>query len=251
MRTTFTTMGTVASLEVPGEHMALVADVRELFERSESRFSLYRDDSELSLIASGRVTLAESSAELRDAYASALEWRSLTGGSFTPHRPDGVIDLNGLVKARAIAEAGALLQAGGCLDFTINVGGDILTGGMAPRAVPWRTGITDPAHAGDRNAAPLCSFPMTVHRAIATSGSAERGDHIWLARPESAPEFVQVSVLADDIETADVLATTIIAAGRDFLSRATANWDIDVLTVDRAGELLVTPGLGGMLRTAA
>jgi thiamine biosynthesis lipoprotein len=42
--------------------------------------------------------------------------------------------------------------------------------------------------------------------------------------------------------TADVLATTIIAGGPAALDQICATWDVDVLTIDRAGELRMTPG---------
>jgi thiamine biosynthesis lipoprotein len=77
--------------------------------------------------------------------------------------------------------------------------------------------------------------------ALATSGSAERGDHIW-SLAAGASEFRQVSVAAADVVTADVLATAIVAGGVPMLHRATALWDVEVLAVRRDGDLLATPG---------
>ena len=76
------------------------------FTDADARFSLYRLDSELSRVASGALSMTESSVELRDTYADALAWRALTDGAFTPNRPDGVIDLNGVVKAKAMRAPG-------------------------------------------------------------------------------------------------------------------------------------------------
>jgi thiamine biosynthesis lipoprotein len=76
---------------------------------------------------------------------------------------------------------------------------------------------------------------------LATSGSAERGDHIWTAGTGRA-DFVQVSVAAADIVTADVLATAIVAGGRPMLDRATDNWDVEVLAILADGGLLGSPG---------
>ena len=67
--------------------------------------------------------------------------------------------------------------------------------------------------------------------AVATSGSAERGDHIW-TQPGAGPSpFVQVSVAAGDILTADVLATAIVAGGRPALDEFADRFPIDVLAV--------------------
>jgi thiamine biosynthesis lipoprotein len=55
-------------------------------------------------------------------------------------------------------------------------------------------------------------------------------------------EFIQVSVAGPDIVTADVLATAIVAGGRELLDVAALEWDVDVLAITRDGELLATPG---------
>jgi len=235
MHTTFETMGTVVSLEWAGDDQALGV-VRSVFEAADHRFSLYRPDSELSRVADGSLELLDASAELREVYATALGWRGETGGAFTPHRPDGTVDLNGIVKAWAMAEAGRALGDG---DWCLNVGGDVLVSGSAAIDAPWVVGIVDPGdRAGLLTAVPL----MGARRAAATSGSAERGDHIWTRGRERA-EFAQVTVLADDIVTADVLATAIVSGGGATLDDVTARFDVDVLTVDRDGALRATPGI--------
>ena len=95
----------------------------------------------------------------------------------------------------------------------------------------------------------LSGFPLGGtgrFAALATSGTAERGDHIWRAgvgRTEfRRSEFRQASVAALDIVTADVLATAIVAGGRPMLNWATDSWDVEVLAVLGSGELLATPG---------
>ncbi|MDY7558804.1 FAD:protein FMN transferase [Cryobacterium sp. 10C3] len=97
--------GTRAVTEAAAPDAALAA-VRTVFTRWDERFSLYRPDSEISRIARGDIRLTQASAELRDCYAIALDWRDRTDGVFTPHRADGVLDLSGVVKSLAIAEAG-------------------------------------------------------------------------------------------------------------------------------------------------
>ncbi|MEQ1736511.1 MAG: FAD:protein FMN transferase [Rhodoglobus sp.] len=231
---TFDAMGTVGSLT--GVSATAASTVRAIFEEADARFSLYRADSELSRVASGAQTMINSSTELRDAYADALSWRALTGGAFTPNRSDGVVDLNGIVKAKAMQAAGEALQAGGWLGWSLNVGGDVLVADAHSQSV----GIVDPV---DRTAL-LCVVTLReTRRAMATSGSAERGDHIWLAGTTERAQFAQVTVVADDIITADVLATAIVSGGAPTLNDLTDRWDIDVLAVDRNGAILATPGI--------
>jgi len=55
-----------------------------------------------------------------------------------------------------------------------------------------------------------------------------------------------VTVVANDIVTADVLATAIVAGGRATLDLATDSWPIDVLATAR-GELVATPGIRAIL----
>jgi thiamine biosynthesis lipoprotein len=66
-------------------------------------------------------------------------------------------------------------------------------------------------------------------------------DHIWTAGAGRS-DFVQVSVVATDIVTADVLATAIVAGGRPMLDRATDEWELEVLATLPDGGLLGTPG---------
>lgn len=258
-------MGTVVSLAVPAapagapagapertdaegaawELEAATAAVERVFLSLERTFSLYRPGSEASAIARGELGMALSSAAMRHMHAEALQWRLDTEGAFTPERPDGVLDLSGIVKAEAIAEAGTVLLALGLRDWCLNAGGDVLVyGSPQPGSEePWHAGVVDPADRG----ALLTSFPLGPaggRYALATSGTAERGEHIWaagLSRPASSG-FRQVSVAAADIVTADVLATAVMAGGRRTLDIATERWDVDVLAVTDDGGLLATPG---------
>lgn len=245
-------MGTVVSLTMPVDAAAGGASVEDelataaavvvrIFRELDQTFSLYRPDSEASRLARGELSLPNASTNMRKKYEEALEWRLRTAGAFTPERPDGVLDLSGLIKASAIQEAGTSLLALGRQDWCLNAGGDVLVSGspVPGTAEPWETGIVDPADRGVL----LAGYSLggrRRHAALATSGSAERGDHIW-AGTSKDKAFVQVSVAAADIVTADVLATAIVAGGLPMLDRATDGWDIAVLAVGADGVLLATP----------
>ncbi len=241
-------MGTTVSVLVDADILSAESPlerVEEVFSAADSRYSLYRRESELSQIAAGALPLSESSEELRQMYELAISWRNATSGAFTPHRGDGVIDLSGLVKGWAIARSGDILTASGLNSWCINAGGDVLTS-AGSRIRPWVVGIVD---AEDRTKL-MTSVVMTEkHPAVATSGSTERGAHIWKGTGESDFDFVQVSVLAPDIVTADVLATAIIAGGPDLLDFTATNWDAEALAVDRNGILRATPGFRAFLPT--
>lgn len=257
---TFTCMGTVISVTTPAAVAAgtaapgsgaadllgtAAAAVERVFAELDARFSLYRPNSEASRLARGEIALPKASAEMRDRYADAAGWRLLSGGAFTPERPDGLLDLSGIIKGYAIRRAGDALRDLGMHDWCLNAGGDVLVSGSpAPGSgTPWQTGIVDPANRMELATA----FPLggnTGFSALATSGSAERGNHIWTAGT-GRPDFIQVSVAAPDIVTADVLATAIVAGGRPMLDRATDNWHVEVLATLADGGLLGTPAFRG------
>ena len=256
---TFGSMGTVISLTVPARALgtaaipgtagdgereldAAAAAVERVFARADETFSLYRPDSEASRLARGELSLRDSSAGMRDRYADAVSWRLMTEGAFSPERPDGVLDLSGIIKGYAIGQAGAALRSRGITDWCLNAGGDVLVMGspVPGSGAAWAAGVIDPLDRSALLSAYALGGPGT-RCALATSGSAERGDHIWTAGFRGA-EFAQVSVAAADIVTADVLATAIVAGGTAMLHRATDRWAIDVLAVRRTGELLATPG---------
>ncbi|QCB98838.1 FAD:protein FMN transferase [Arthrobacter sp. PAMC25564] len=255
-------MGTIVSLAVPagavhgtaggadGGLDAAAAAVERVFAGLDETFSLYRPGSEASRLARGETSLRQASQLMRDRYADAVSWRLLTEGAFSAERPDGVLDLSGIIKGYAIQRSGDALLALGIEDWCLNAGGDVLVNGSPDPGTEtgtgahWQAGIVDPQDRGTLMAGYALGGSGTK-RALATSGSAERGDHIWGVRSRTeagGAGFRQVSVAAADIVTADVLATAIVAGGMPMLNRAADGWDIEVLAVRNSGELLATPG---------
>jgi thiamine biosynthesis lipoprotein len=239
-------MGTIASLscETKVDEPFDVQLVRATLDRYDERYSLFTPSSEISRIRSGELSLPAASAEMRDTYAIALSWREATNGDFTPHRPDGVVDLAGVVKAISMRDAGDELTRRSIANWCLNVGGDVLVSGCDVDGNAWSVGLVDP---DDRIALLTTATLRGTRRACATSGSAERGDHIWTVGAEPSA-FVQATVIADDIITADVLATAIIAGGVQSLDRTCESWDVDVMTVDHHGEIRMTPGFTARVR---
>ncbi|OII19239.1 hypothetical protein BIV01_18275 [Curtobacterium sp. MCBA15_013] len=235
-------MGTVVSLR--GATPEAASEVRAVFAGYDHRYSLYDPSSVLSRVADGSVRLADTPSEVRDVYALALDWRERTGGAFTPHRPDGVIDLSGVVKALAIRDAGAVLDAAsdGDGDWMVSAGGDVLVRGHQRADDPWSVGVVDPAHRDTVVGVVRLEAPR---RAVATSGTAERGEHIWR---RATATFVQATVIADDIVTADVLATAVVAGDEDDLRRLTSEADVDVLAFAADGTVWATPGAAATVR---
>lgn len=231
----FPAMGTMISVRTPEELPEPIIDaVRGTFEAWERRYSPFLPGSELSAVSGHRLPIAAATPEFRRTYDAALRWRVTTMGAFDPTTPEGTIDLNGIVKALAIHAAGCELTASGRADWCLNAGGDVLVSGTQD-GEPWIVGIVDP----DDRTALLSAVAMTEpRRAVATSGYAERGAHIRSPRPprtDDTMRFSQVTVVANDIVTADVLATAILAGGPETLTQMERLTDIEVLAVGPDG----------------
>ncbi|MEY4396751.1 MAG: Thiamine biosynthesis lipoprotein ApbE precursor [Actinomycetota bacterium] len=210
-------MGTVVSLRIPDRfervHDIAVHGVREVLAMYDVTYSLYRDDSPLSQLARGEVALAELDENIRDTYARAIEWRNRTGGAFTPHRADDVIDLSGIVKADAIAAGAEVIRAHGVDEFSLNVGGDLVVAGDTT----WPTAI---GHPTDPSAMIAGVTLDSTWCAIATSGTFDRGEHIWRSVSDG-PTIISATVISHDIVTSDVWATAIISGGPAMAEAAT------------------------------
>ncbi|MFJ3959134.1 FAD:protein FMN transferase [Arthrobacter sp. NPDC090010] len=241
--TVFRSMGTVVSVLRPGPSLPqrIGQALEEEFRCWDERFSPYDERSELSRIARGEESPSSASSPFRASLHRALGWQEATESAFSVSSPDGRLDLSGIIKAEAMEASGAILRDAGVRDWLLNAGGDVLVSGHH-FGNPWRVGIVDPVDRG----ALLTSVELDGNwRALATSGVSERGEHIW--GPAGREGFAQVSVLAEDIVTADVLATAIMAGGRRSLDMAQARWNVDALCVERDGGLLVTPRLGARI----
>ena len=233
----FPAMGTMVSITSETPLTATVMDgLRQAFEELEARFSLYRPASEAAQVAARTLPVMQASSQFRSVYASAVQWRAATDGAFTPHRPDGVVDLSGIVKGLGIERAGSVLAAAGHTDWVVNAGGDVLASGCRVDGRPWVVGIVAPE---DRSTLVSQVAVEPGRGGVATSGLSESGDHIW--RLGSDATFVQVTVLAGDVVTADVLATAILAGGPDTLGQVQAQFDIEVLAFTHGDVVWASP----------
>jgi thiamine biosynthesis lipoprotein len=233
----FETMGTVVTVVTTEPLDDATSDaVQAAFRALDERFSLYKPESEASLVGHARMGLKAASAEYQEMYWAAIAWSEATDRAFTPHRPDGVIDLSGVVKARGIRAAGDVLVRHGHTSWCLNAGGDVLVAGVQESGEPWVVGIVDP----DDRTALWTQFTTGPGRlAVATSGIQERGEHVW--RMAANDTFSQVTVAAAEIETADVLATAILAGGVTTLQLAQGKYDIDVLACAHDGRIWASP----------
>lgn len=192
-------------------------------------FSLWREDSYLAHFHRGDITLDEAPPELLEVLQACEWYRGATEGAFDARGPDG-LDPTGLVKGWAVVRAARALEGMGKA-WMVDASGDILISDSADAR--WRVGIADPRVHGDPDGtATLDVVELGPHaRALATSGTAQRGAHIWdPATGAAARHVLQASVVGASLVDADVWATAIVAGGLDVLPLA-AEAGLDALVV--------------------
>lgn len=200
-------------------------------------FSPYKQDSAVSRLARGEVGWDAVDPVVRDVAERCVEARDLTGGRFDAEPPAGGWDPSGLVKGWAVERAGERLRAVPELDWCLNAGGDVLV--LCPSGRPFRVGIQDPRDPGR-----VVTSVDRIDGAVATSGSAARGAHLYDPRTGSpvVSDWLSVSVIGPSLEHADVLATAAFVAGDDWPAVLDAAPGYEGLAVFADSNLFATPG---------
>jgi thiamine biosynthesis lipoprotein len=202
-------------------------------------FSLWREDTPLARLARGEISLDDCPPAVGEVLAECERYREVTDGAFDARRPDGVLDPSGIVKTWAVDRAAWRLEALGAAGWLVGASGDVLVSGFAAGMLPWAVGIADPRDADDPQGGPTLDVValgggMDVpFRALATSGTAQHGEHIWnpaTGRRESA--FMQASVIGTDLVECDAWATAIVAGGAD-VAIAAQRRGLEILCIPR------------------
>jgi thiamine biosynthesis lipoprotein len=212
-------MGMPISLALRGRHTdddaaraawsAAMAELREV----DRVFSTYRDDSFISRLGRGEIGVEDCPPEVAEVLALGAAAEAESGGAFSVRLPgpDGRIrlDPSGVVKGWAAERAAAHLRRLADTDFSLSAGGDIICRTLDPDGTPWRIGVEDPAEPNRI----LAVIPV-LDGAVATSGTAHRGQHLVDARTGRPPAGVaSVTVIADSLTVADIDATAAYAQG--------------------------------------
>jgi len=226
-------MGTAVSIDL--DDPSLLAGVCAWLHEVDARFSTYKQDSEVNRFQRKEIAFEDLSADMRHVLDACAElWRE-TDGYFDAYAA-GPLDPSGYVKGWSVEVASARLASAGSTRHYINAGGDIRV-----RGGPWRIGIRHPWEA-DKT-----SWVLSVaDGAVATSGTYERGEHVWNPRThEPARGLRSVTVTGPDLARADALATAGLAMGEAGIAwladRIAEGYESAVVTDD--GRAFTSPGL--------
>lgn len=239
-------MGTVASVEIPSH--AARADAREALAAVErclrdvdERFSHYLINSEVNRYGRGELTRSEVSPELDLVLRECAALHADSNGVFNITNPrTKELDTAGFVKGWSIDRAAAALRGHNIDDFLINVGGDVYASGVATPNVSWNIAISDPLSPGR-----VCAGVRLRDAGVATSGTSERGDHIWNRRTTPS-DVLSFTVIGESITKADAYATIGFAMGLDGLAWV-GDRGYHAFAVLRSGELPCTRGIEEVL----
>jgi FAD:protein FMN transferase len=214
-------MGLPISLALRGRHAddaaaaaawaAVMAGLREV----DRVFSTYREDSCIARLGRGEIGIEDCPPEVAEVLELGAAAESQSGGAFSTRLPgpDGQprLDPSGVVKGWAVERAAAPLRALDDTDFCLSAGGDLTCRTLDPEAPPWRIGIEDPF-----DPSRVLAVVPVLTGAVATSGTAHRGQHLVDARTGRPPEGVaSVTVVAGSLTWADIDATAAYARGED------------------------------------
>ena len=243
-------MGTVVSIrlrrgDVPEDQLfEALAEARSVLHRADAVFSTWKAESPMNRLRRKEITLTGAPAEMGEVLSRCELARQRTEGWFDPWAAPGGVDPTGLTKGWATRRALAVLISAGVPAAIVNAGGDAALWGSRTADQPWRIGVQNPFDRGTLIAVAepgRRADPDRPESAIATSGSYERGLHVYDPfTGQSVSAVASATVTGPELDLADAMATALLAGGQKAL---------DVL--DRSGgyEALLVTGDGATLRT--
>jgi thiamine biosynthesis lipoprotein len=239
-------MGTMASVHIhdQADLVAIDAAVNALWlelDRLEDVFSTFRESSAISRINRGELHLLDAGAEVIEVVDACTWLEHVSHGAFRARRPgDTWVDPAGFVKGWAAELAAQCLDRAGLRQWYLSVGGDIQTRGTAGDGSSWRVAIADP---NSDDARAIRAIVEVRGEAVATSGTAARGRHLWdgrTGRPSDA--LASMTVVGPHLTWADAFATAAFVMGLEGVDWV-ANFDgYRALAITSAGELVHRAG---------
>jgi FAD:protein FMN transferase len=205
--------GTVLYLDVTSsvDISTALAEVENYVHHVDEIFSTYKSGSKVSQLRRGEIAIEQCSPEVIEVWNLSLELKELTQGAFDPWTVAGGFDPSGLVKGWAADNSAEILKAAGAEHVQVNAAGDLALRGGFTDQLPWSIGVVNP----DNRLEILQTFEIQ-DGAIATSGTYERGAHIY--DPHTGLIAIgakSATVIGPNGAIADALATALMVSGRD------------------------------------
>lgn len=232
-------MGTAISVDVrdAGVGPSELIEVFEWFRRVDQIFSTYKEDSQISRLGRGEITVTDCHPDVGWVLERCEQVRRASGGYFDC-MATGTLDPSGLVKGWSVEVASAMLVEVGSANHCINAGGDIRFRGEPQPGRPWHAGIVHPLEQGA-----LTVVVVGRDLAVATSGIAERGLHVVDPRTgRAANALASVTLVGPELTLTDAYATAALAMGLDAPSWLVGLADHEAYVIDAGGHVWWTDG---------
>ena len=231
-------MGTVVTFDLfvaldtdRSEIYPMLSRARASLHRADAIFSTWKPNSPMSLLRRDETTLDEVPSEIKDVLLRCQSAKKLTNGLFDPWALPGGVDPTGYVKGWAAQRALELLRPLPLIGAIVNAAGDIACFGAPEPDGHFRFGIVDPDARGRLSAI------AEIDAALATSGTQERGEHLFDPRTRSfRARAASASVAGADLGLADALATALCVEGEEGLALFEDLADYEAYLITKEGE---------------
>lgn len=234
-------MGTAISVDVrdAGVPDGALDEVFGWFRWVDEVFTTYEPASQICRLGRDEITVADCDPLVGWVLDRCADMHRLTDGYFDVWAT-GRLDPSGLVKGWSVEVASSMLAARGSSCHCVNAGGDIRLRGEPDPGRPWRAGIAHPHLRG------ITTVVEGRDLAVATSGTAERGLHVFDPfQHRAVADLASVTVVGPDLTVADCYATAALAMGL-----AAPGWlagldDHEAYVIDAGGHVWWTAGFPG------
>ncbi|MGA7835827.1 MAG: FAD:protein FMN transferase [Acidimicrobiales bacterium] len=235
-------MGTVVTIDLFGDELDPAKTARcvdtaaSTLREADEMFSTWKQQSPLSRLRRGELTIADVPAEVLDVLEACRTARRVSRRWFDPWSMPGGVDPTGLVKGWAAERALTPLRELQLTGALINAAGDVASfGGPAPDE-PFRLGVVCPADS--KQLACVVASPG----AVATSGTYERGTHLVNPFTGVAVPTASATVTGPELGLADALATALAVAGPAGLEFVKPLRGYEGLVIESSGRVAASDG---------
>jgi thiamine biosynthesis lipoprotein len=225
-------------IHIPGSvNPDIMQRLFDYFHYIDNTFSTFKKTSEITKMNDGFLTDAGFSKDMKEILRLAEKTKRETSGYFDIHRGDHV-DPSGIVKGWAIHNAAGMLRKANISNYYVEAGGDIEVHGNNTEGRPWTIGIRNPFSANV-----IVKKIMLRNRGIATSGTYERGMHIYNPKNNMPiTEIISLTVIGPNVYEADRFATAAFAMGKQGIQFIEQLHGFEGYMIDTTGTATLTSG---------
>lgn len=235
IKRTASIMGMPITVEVKGEwqEVKVEQDIKRVFKYFkwvDETYSPFKETSEVGKHNRGEDT----SDEYKSLLKMAEELKKETNGYFDIVKPNGKIDPSGIVKGWAIKNAADILRKEGYKNFFVDAGGDAEIVGKN-----WKWGIRNPF-----NVKEIIKIIKLSNCGIATSGTYERGQHIYnpITKKTEITDILSLTVIGPNVYEADKYSTPAFAMGKEGINFIEGLKGFEGYMIDKNGIATMTSG---------